>query len=145
MRVFPSWLGWAENLSFITFSYDALMTLEFTDDRVFRSVHTHTHTHTHTHARTRTHTHTYDSMGNFFLPPSLTHTHTHSCNTEASSYPSCNTTLTGLYGNGTISGPDVLREFGGVYPLWGSFLALLGFSLLYRLLAYLSLRFLNRP
>ena len=70
----------------------------------------------------------------------------HSCSEEASSFPSCNTTLSGFPGNGTISGSDVLRhEFGGVYPLYVCFLAMLGFSVAYRLLAYCSLRFLHRP
>jgi hypothetical protein len=69
----------------------------------------------------------------------------HSCSEVASSFPSCNTTLTGApFENGTITGSDVIREYGGVYPLYVCFLAMLGFSLLYRLLAYLSLRFLHR-
>ena len=44
-------------------------------------------------------------------------------------------------GNLAISGPDVLRELGGVHPLHVCFLAILAFS---RALAYLSLRFLHR-
>ena len=36
VRQLPSWLEWARNLSFVTFSYDALLQLEFTDDRMFR-------------------------------------------------------------------------------------------------------------
>lgn len=103
VRQLPSWLEWAENLSFVTFSYDAMLQLEFTDDRMF------------------------------------------SCSEEASSYPSCNSTLTGYPGNGTISGSDVLQEIGVSYPLYINFLAMAGFSLLYRVLAYLSLRFLHRP
>ena len=76
-----------------------------------------------------------------------------SCNEVASSFPSCNSTLIGSYGfpgNGTIegdmiiTGADVIREYGGVYPLYVCFLAMVGFSLLYRLLAYLSLRYLHR-
>ena len=64
----------------------------------------------------------------------------------ASSFPSCNTTLSGFPGNESviITGADVIREYGGVYPLYVCFLAMLGFSLLYRLLAYLSLRYLHR-
>ena len=76
---------------------------------------------------------------------SHTHTHTHSCGEQASSYPSCNSTLTGFPGNGTISGSDVRQEVGVSYPLYVNFLAMAGFSILYRVLAYLSLRFLHRP
>ena len=77
-----------------------------------------------------------------------------SCSEVASSFPSCNiTALTGYHGSGSgdspgdvgiITGADVIREYGGVYPLYTCFLALLGFSVLYRLLAYLSLRYLHR-
>ena len=78
-----------------------------------------------------------------------------SCNEVASSYPSCNATtvLAGYHGSGSggspgdggvITGADVIREYGGVYPLYVCFLAMLGFSVLYRLLAYLSLRHLHR-
>ena len=33
VRKLPFWLTWAENLSFITFAYDAMLRLEFTDDQ----------------------------------------------------------------------------------------------------------------
>ena len=36
IRSLPSWLVWAENLSFVTYGYDAMLQLEFTDDRTFR-------------------------------------------------------------------------------------------------------------
>ena len=36
VRVLPFWLDWAKNLSFVTYGYDALLQLEFTDDRRFR-------------------------------------------------------------------------------------------------------------
>jgi ABC-type multidrug transport system permease subunit len=113
VRALPFWLDWAKNFSFVTYGYDALLQLEFTDDRRF------------------------------------------TCNEVASSYPSCNATtvLAGYHGSGSggspgdggvITGADVIREYGGVYPLYVCFLAMLGFSVLYRLLAYLSLRHLHR-
>ena len=36
VRVIPVWLKWAENLSFVTYAYDALLQLEFTEDSRFR-------------------------------------------------------------------------------------------------------------
>ena len=35
-RRLPSWLLWAQSVSFVTYSYDALLRLEFTDDQRFR-------------------------------------------------------------------------------------------------------------
>jgi ATP-binding cassette subfamily G (WHITE) protein 2 len=35
VRVLPFWLDWAKNLSFVTYGYDALLQLEFTDNRRF--------------------------------------------------------------------------------------------------------------
>lgn len=99
----PHWLDWARRVSFITYGYDALLQLEFTDDSRF------------------------------------------SCREEASKFPSCNSTRAEFPDNMTISGSDVLRELGGVYPLHICFLVLLVFSLVFRVLAYLSLRFLHRP
>ena len=34
----PFWLKWSENLSFITYSYQSVLQLEFTDDQRFRYV-----------------------------------------------------------------------------------------------------------
>ena len=82
---------------------------------------------------------------------SLTHTTlsvSHcSCSEGASSYASCNTTSLTDSSNETttISGPDILQELGGAYPLHICFLAILLFALVFRTLTYLSLRFLHRP
>ena len=34
----PHWLGWAKIISFVTYGYDALLRLEFTEDSRFRCV-----------------------------------------------------------------------------------------------------------
>lgn len=36
VRSLPVWLKWTENLSFITYAYDAMLQLEFTEDSRFR-------------------------------------------------------------------------------------------------------------
>ena len=77
-----------------------------------------------------------------------THTHTHSCSEGASSYISCNTTdqtISSANETFSISGPDIIEGLGGANPLYVCFLAVLGFTVVFRTLTYLSLKFLHKP
>lgn len=96
----PSWVGWTQWLSFLAYTFEILVTLEFTADTLF------------------------------------------TCNTEASNYAVCNSTLAT---NATmIPGTDVQEMLDVDLPVYANIAVLVGFGLFYRLLAYLSLRFLNR-
>ena len=80
-------------------------------------------------------------------PPSALHpppSSLHSCGSD-SSYAICNTTLSGEAGNVTIPGTHVFSQFARVHPLYVCIVAMICFSLTFRTLAYLALRFLHRP
>lgn len=98
----PSWLHWAQYLSFVQYSFDLALQFEFTSDLTF------------------------------------------SCNpSHLSSYSSCN--VTDSAENGTISGLDVLEQLNAnELPVYINFIALFALALIFRILAYFSLRFLHR-
>ncbi|CAD5121041.1 DgyrCDS9580 [Dimorphilus gyrociliatus] len=45
----------------------------------------------------------------------------------------------------TISGDDIVEKQGDIMPLWLNIVAPIGYILLFRILAYLNLRFINKP
>ncbi|XP_062505359.1 uncharacterized protein LOC134182053 [Corticium candelabrum] len=100
---FPPWLQWVKYLSLITYTWDALLSLEFMGSSPFR------------------------------------------CDHVISSYSVCeNITAT----NGShylITGDDVLQSFDVALRPWQSVMCLLLYSLIFRILTYLALRYLHKP
>lgn len=66
----------------------------------------------------------------------------HSCAADASSYLGCN--ITDSFANATISGPEVLDQLKVTTPFYANVLILVVFTLGFRALAYLALRYLHR-
>ncbi|XP_062505313.1 uncharacterized protein LOC134182018 isoform X2 [Corticium candelabrum] len=104
----PAWIQWIQYLSFITYTFDAFLGLEFTDASPFR------------------------------------------CDPVQSTFAVCknvNSTST-ITGNGfdyLISGGDILRDLNVTLTPWQCVLSIILYSLGFRILTYLALRYLHKP
>lgn len=95
----PVWLSWVTYVSFITYSFSAMLNVEFSSSDTFR------------------------------------------CSVESTMYTACKMS------NGTsgITGTEVLQQLNVSVNLWQCILALVAYMMVMRFIAYLALRYLNKP
>ena len=113
----PFWLEWAQYMSYVSYSFRATLEFAFLDINLRWGIDSTIGTH-------------FDVRCYRCLPEDI------------DEYQFCNTTLF----NATISGDQVLTAEGGQYPFswYISLFVIVGYGILFRVVAYLALRFLHR-